>query len=240
MGACKPMVPSREHRYRLSDPIVRVAPSLLAADFARLRDEIQAIEAAGAEILHLDVMDGHFVPNISFGVPVVESIRAVTDLYLDTHLMIADPLKYAEPFRKAGSDSITFHIEVPDQPHKIIDRIRDLGADVGVSLNPDTSPEDLDPVLDAVDLVLVMSVWPGFGGQTFISGALDKCKILHSKLAPSQRLEIDGGINFQTITSAVEAGADILVAGSTIFGAERSALAYNELLDRARSLGDNP
>ncbi|MDM8005395.1 MAG: ribulose-phosphate 3-epimerase [Phycisphaerae bacterium] len=206
------------NNWSLAQPRIRMAPSVLSADFARLKDEIQRIEAAGAEILHLDVMDGHFVPNISFGVPVIEKLRPISKLFFDTHLMITDPVKYAEPFAKAGSDLLTFHIEVAPDPMAVADHVRSVGVRVGVTLNPGTPVSALRPVIGAVDLVLVMSVWPGFGGQKFIGSSLDKLRDLRTLLRPDQRLEIDGGIARSTIEAAVKAGADTLVAGSAIFG----------------------
>jgi ribulose-phosphate 3-epimerase len=206
------------NNWSLAQPRIRIAPSVLSADFARLKDEIQRIEAAGAEILHLDVMDGHFVPNISFGVPVIEKLRPISKLFFDTHLMITDPVKYAEPFAKAGSDLLTFHIEVAPDPMAVADHVRSVGVRVGVTLNPGTPVSALRPVIGAVDLVLVMSVWPGFGGQKFIESSLDKLRELRTLLRADQRLEIDGGIGRPTIKSVVRAGADTLVAGSAIFG----------------------
>jgi len=195
-----------------------MAPSLLSADFARLADDVARIEAGGAEILHLDVMDGHFVPNISFGVPVIEKLRPVSKLFFDTHLMIAEPARYAEPFVKAGSDLLTFHIEVTDEPMAVIDQIRSLGVNVGITLNPSTPVSAIADVLPAVDLVLVMSVWPGFGGQSFIASSLEKLRELRPLLRPDQRLEIDGGIGLETAAAVAAEGADTLVAGSAIFG----------------------
>ncbi|MGQ9651618.1 MAG: ribulose-phosphate 3-epimerase [Phycisphaerae bacterium] len=221
----------------LAQPHIRIAPSLLSADFARLKDEIQAIEAAGAEILHLDVMDGHFVPNISFGVPVIDKLRPISKLFFDTHLMISDPVKYAEPFAKAGSDLLTFHIEVAPEPMAVADHIRSFGARVGVTLNPDTPASALHPVVGAVDLVLVMSVWPGFGGQQFIKSSLDKLRELRKLLRIDQRLEIDGGIGPLTIKSVVQAGADTLVAGSAIFGQPDPPAAMKNLLRLAQASG---
>ncbi len=195
-----------------------MAPSVLSADFARLYEQVAAVESAGAEILHLDVMDGHFVPNISFGVPVIESLRKCSKMFFDAHLMITEPKRYAEAFVKAGCDHITFHTEVTQEPDAVVEHIRGLGASVGVCLNPTTPISAIESILDSVDLVLVMSVWPGFGGQSFISDVLPKVTELHKRLAEHQRLEIDGGIDPATIGAAAAAGADTFVAGSAIFG----------------------
>ncbi len=191
------------------------------------------MEAGGAEMLHLDVMDGHFVPNISFGVPVVEKLRPITKLFFDTHLMITDPIDFAEPFIKAGSDLLTFHVEVTSEPRRVIDHIRSLGARVGISLNPTTPIAAIAPVIDAVDLVLVMSVWPGFGGQAFIESSLEKLREAAALLRPDQRLEVDGGIGPDTAARVAEAGADILVAGSAIFGTPDPAAAMRDMHARA-------
>ncbi len=204
----------------------------------RLGEQVRAVADVGAEAVHVDVMDGHFVPNISIGVPVVESLRKCTDLYLDTHLMITDPAKYAEPFVKAGSDSITFHIEVVDDARPVIDRIRSLGANVGITINPTTPTSAIAEVVPLVDIVLVMSVWPGFGGQKFIADVLGKVTELRGILSASQRLEIDGGINAETIADAARAGADMLVAGSAVFGKADPGAAYAELERRARAAAD--
>lgn len=223
------MKPDNLASWRLAEAKLRVAPSLLAADFARLAEQIAAVQAAGAEVLHLDIMDGHFVPNLSFGVPVVEKIRPVTNMLLDAHLMISDPLTYAEPFVKAGSDHVTFHIEPVPDPRPVIDKIRGLGASVGICLNPDTPASAIDSILDRVDLVLVMSVWPGFGGQTFLEKVLPKCRQLRDRLRPDQRLQIDGGLATDTIARAVRAGCDTIVAGSAIFAQPDPAAAYRQL-----------
>ncbi len=219
--------------WRLAETRLRITPSLLAADFGRLREEVAAVEAGGAEVLHLDVMDGHFVPNISFGVPVIERLRPISKLYFDTHLMITDPFHYAEPFIQAGSENVTFHIEVATDPRRVIDRIRSLGANVGISLNPGTPATAIEPILPDVDLVLVMSVWPGFGGQKFIHSSLDKIRRIKPLLRPDQRLEVDGGISPETIEACAAAGADTFVAGTSVFGRSNAASALRELQDRA-------
>ncbi len=213
----KPSIPSGR-LFGLATPAIRMAPSILSADFGRLAEQVAAVERVGVEILHLDVMDGHFVQNISFGVPVIKSLRKHTKCFLDAHLMITEPKRYAEAFVKAGSDHITFHIEVTNEPQAVIEHIRGLGVSVGVSINPGTAVSAIEPVLDDVDLVLVMSVWPGFGGQNFIADVLNKVKELHSRLGPHQRLQIDGGIDENTIGLAAAAGADTFVAGTAIFG----------------------
>ncbi len=199
-----------------------ISPSLLAADFSCLDREIARMEKAGADCLHLDIMDGVFVPNISFGVPVVSSIRKTTGIPFDLHLMIADPFSYAEPFAKAGADWITFHLESNSDPRKTIDEIHRLGKKAGLSIRPGTPAEELFPYLDSLDMALVMSVEPGFGGQQFLDSCLPKITAIRER-APHLRISVDGGINIETGRLCRDAGADMLVAGSFLFRLENPA-----------------
>jgi ribulose-phosphate 3-epimerase len=207
---------------------IRVAPSILAADFAKLGEEVRALDAAGADVIHIDVMDGHFVPNLTIGPAVIHALRPYTDLPFDVHLMIApaDPLLPA--FAEAGADILTVHPEAGPHVHRSLQLIKSLGKKAGISLNPGTPASTAAPLLELVDLVLVMSVNPGFGGQSFISGALEKIAALRDMIDAGGRtidLEVDGGISFETAPEAVAAGADLLVAGTATFqgGAEHYA-----------------
>jgi len=214
--------------------LVTVAPSLLAADFARLQDEVAAIEAAGADWLHLDVMDGHFVPNISFGPLVLQSLRARTRLPFDVHLMIAPVDPYVAPFAQAGADHILVHPEAGPHLHRTLQLIRSQGKRAGVVLNPGTPPESIVWVLELVDIILVMTVNPGFGGQAFLASQLPKITTLRRMIDESGRpiaLSVDGGITPETAPRAIAAGADTLVAGTSVFHASDYAAAIAALRD---------
>jgi ribulose-phosphate 3-epimerase len=206
----------------MTRPPIRIAPSLLSCDFARIGDEVRRVEAAGADWLHVDVMDGHFVPNLTIGPPVVEKIHAVASVPLDVHLMITDPLQYAEAFAKAGAHVLTFHAEVvagEEEGRRVAQAFREQGVErVGCALNPDTPVERIADWLDALDLVLVMSVFPGFGGQSFIPDVLEKTRWLRARGFEGE-IEMDGGLNAETLPLCAAAGAYALVAGSAIFGA---------------------
>jgi len=197
---------------------VLIAPSILASDFARLGEEVAAIDAAGADWIHLDVMDGHFVPNITFGPPVIAALRGVTEKPFDCHLMIAPVDPYLAEFAKAGADTITIHPEAGPHLHRSLQTIRGLGRKAGVALNPATPPEVLAHVLDLVDLVLVMSVNPGFGGQAFIPESIEKVRRVRALVAGRDILvEVDGGVTPDNAGALAAAGADVLVAGSSVF-----------------------
>lgn len=193
-----------------------ILPSLLQCDFGNLQSEVERLSEAGTSVLHLDVMDGHFVPNLTYGMPIVAAVRQHTDMPLDVHLMISDPLTYAKPMVDAGADLLTFHVEAVRDAVDVAGQIRDLGAGVGVAINPDTPMNQLDGALECVDMALVMSVQAGFGGQSFNPVALERIRDLRARY-PDLLLEIDGGINVSTIGSARHAGCDLFVVGSAIF-----------------------
>jgi ribulose-phosphate 3-epimerase len=219
-----------------SGQAIRLAPSILSADFARLGSEIDAVTRGGADQIHVDVMDGHFVPNITIGVPVVKSLRRATPLPLDVHLMIEDPDRYIEPFIDAGANMVSVHVEVLPHLHRTITQIKKLGAKAGVVLNPSTPVTAIEEVAGDVDFVLVMSVNPGFGGQVFIPGSVKKIRSVRALLdrAGNQApIEVDGGIDLTTVESVVGAGASWLVAGHAIFGGGTPEHAARALKDKA-------
>jgi ribulose-phosphate 3-epimerase len=208
---------------------VKIAPSLLAADWLRLGDEVRSVQQAGADLLHCDVMDAHFVQNLTMGPPIIEAVARVATVPVDVHLMLDNPGDYLGAFARAGASIIGFHIEVVRDPRPLIDRVHALGKRACLALNPGTPAHAVEDYLDAVDQVLVMSVHPGFGGQAFLADVLEKVRRLR-RLAPSGLdIEIDGGIDAQTARRAVEAGANVLVAGTSVFGAEDRAQAIRAL-----------
>ena len=212
--------------------MIEIAPSILSADFARLADEIQTVERAGASILHVDVMDGRFVPNITIGLPVVKAISRATRLPIDAHLMIVEPGQYAEQFVKAGARMVSIHIEADPHAHRTLSAIRTAGAQAGIAINPGTSLSAIDESLKFADYVLLMSVNPGFGGQKFIPETLDKLRRLRRMIDErglKTRIEIDGGIDADNIAEVAAAGAEIIVSGSAIFGADDPGVALRQL-----------
>ncbi|MCD4687912.1 MAG: ribulose-phosphate 3-epimerase [Desulfuromonadaceae bacterium] len=212
--------------------MIKIAPSILSADFARLGDEIRALEAGGADYVHIDVMDGHFVPNITIGPLIVEAVRKVTEMPLDVHLMIENPDQYIPDFAKAGADIITVHYEAVPHLHRTVQLIHSLGKKAGVSLNPATPVSSLEVILEELDLVLLMSVNPGFGGQNFIPSCLPKIEALRKeidRLGLNIELEIDGGVKPANIAAIAGAGADVFVAGSAVFGTSNYQATIAEL-----------
>ncbi|MFT6398701.1 MAG: ribulose-phosphate 3-epimerase [Bradymonadia bacterium] len=215
-----------------------LAPSILSADFARLGEEVTAVLDAGADWIHVDVMDGRFVPNITIGIPVVSALRKVTDAPLDVHLMIVEPERYVEAFIEAGADIVTVHAEATTHLHSTLQQIRNAGARAGVVLNPATSETDIEYVLDELDMVLIMSVNPGFGGQSFIDSALRKCeRIREAAVARGLEIdiEVDGGVKVNNIRSVANAGANVFVAGSAIFKSESYADTIAAMRDQLAS-----
>ncbi len=218
--------------------MIKIAPSILSADFSCLGADIQAVDRAGADYIHVDVMDGHFVPNITIGPLVVDALRKVTQKPLDVHLMIENPDHYIPEFARAGANIITVHQEAVPHLHRTIQLIKSLGKKAGVSLNPGTPVETLDVILDDLDLVLVMSVNPGFGGQSFIPSALDKIRTLRQRITQrglATELEVDGGVKIDNIREVVAAGADVLVAGSAVFNTDDYAATITALRENAVS-----
>jgi ribulose-phosphate 3-epimerase len=220
--------------------MIKIAPSILSADFSRLGEEIAAIETGGADYVHIDVMDGHFVPNITIGPLVVEAARRVTTLPLDVHLMIENPDRYIADFANAGADIITVHYEAVPHLHRTVQLIHSLGKKAGVSLNPATPLNCLDMILDELDLVLIMSVNPGFGGQQFIPSCLPKIEALRKEIdrrGLTVELEVDGGVKLDNIASIAAAGAEVMVAGSAVYGTENYAATIAALKARAAAEG---
>jgi len=212
--------------------MIKIAPSILAADFSKLAEEIQKVEQAGADMIHIDIMDAHFVPNLTFGAPVVACIRKVTKLIFDVHLMVENPQDFIEPFAKVGADLLTIHVETAPHLHRLIQLTKSLGLKVGVSLNPSTSLSTIEEVLGEIDMVLLMTVNPGFGGQKFIPQMLDKITRLR-KMIDDRNLtvdiQVDGGIDEVTARQVVAAGANILVAGSAVYQAADTAAAIRAI-----------
>ena len=216
--------------------MVEIAPSILSADFTRLAEEIRAIEEGGASVLHFDVMDGRFVPNITVGLPVLKSVRKQTKMTIDCHLMIVEPSRYAVEFVKAGADMVSVHVEADDHLHRTLTAIRDAGGQAGIAINPATPLVALEEALSYADFILLMSVNPGFGGQKFIPTSIDKLRRLRRMIEErglKTRIEIDGGIDAGNIGKIVESGAEIIVAGSAVFGGGNPTEAVRKLLDAA-------
>lgn len=214
--------------------MIKLSPSLLSADFANLKSDIKAIERAGTQFLHLDVIDGHFAPNITFGVPIIKSIRPVTDMIFDVHLMISEPEKYIDDFAKAGADILNVHAEACENLKLILEKIKSLGIKSAVTIKPDTPVSKIEDVLEHVDMVLIMSVYPGFSGQTIIFECLEKIRNLVQIRKDKNltfEIEIDGGVKLDNVREVIEAGADIIVTGSAVFGNGNTEEAARQFLD---------
>jgi ribulose-phosphate 3-epimerase len=225
---------SRSRLESLRQPPPVILPSLLLCDFGRLADEVRAVEAAGARALHLDVMDGNFVPNITYGMPIVEAVRCVTDLPLDVHMMVAHPADFVDEFIDAGADVVTIHVEAVADPRPVLEQIRARGAAAGLAINPATPLEEIATSLPLCDMVLVMSVVPGFGAQEFEPVALEKLRALKAQYGDALVLEVDGGVNAETIADCTAAGAQMLVVGSAIF--RRRDASYTQSLSELNRL----
>lgn len=219
---------------------IKIAPSILSADFSDLRTALEYCDKAAADLIHLDVMDGHFVPNLTIGPAVVKSLRSHTRTFFDVHIMVSDPIFWIEPFVSAGADGITFHVEAAGRPGEVIDYIRSFGKKVGITLKPSTNIESVEPFLEWVDMILIMSVAPGFGGQTFIPESLDRIKEIQrfldrQNLSERVSIQVDGGVDLNNAAEIAAAGADILVAGSAIFGTANPAdtiQAFRNIFDK--------
>lgn len=216
-----------------------ISPSILSCDFSRMGEEFINMEKCGADWLHIDVMDGHFVPNITLGAPIVKALRSKTALPFDVHLMISDPYKYAEDFVKAGADIITFHLESDSDADKTIDLIHKLGCKAGLSIKPSTPAQEVFPYLSKLEMVLVMTVEPGFGGQSFMQDMMPKVRAIRDEITKRQLqtfVQVDGGISMNTVKTAASAGADVFVAGSAVFGADDPAYMISSLRSAAENL----